>query len=92
MMNSQINYEIKDIQTQKRLVENQIKQRKKEFNEFDKVRKQQEELARGLQSDIQGIVTMDSGYVKMTNELISEMSKLETQKTNLEEEQQIYVG
>ena len=92
MMNSQINYEIKDIQTQKRLVENHIKQRKKEFNEFDKVRKQQEELARGLQSDIQGIVTMDSGYVKMTNELRSEMSKLETQKTNLEEEQQIYVG
>ena len=58
------------------------------FQQFTNAEKE----ARAVQSQILELQTMDSGVVKLTNELLSEHKKYEDTKRNLHEEQQIFVG
>ena len=90
--NKEISKEIEATRAEKKAKEAKIKQVQKEINEKFQKFTNSEKDARSIQSQILELQTMDSGVIKLTNELISEHRKYEETKRNLHEEQQIFVG
>ena len=83
---------INETKAEKKAKEIAIKQVTKEINDKFQQFTNAEKEARAVQSQILELATMDSGVVKLTNELLSEHKKYEDTKRNLHEEQQIFVG
>ena len=84
--NTIINKDITTTKVEKKKIELDIKATKKQYNESFQRFTNNEKETRQLQSQIQELTTMTSGVIKMTNELTSELAKLDHSLTNYKED------
>ena len=83
---------IKETNAEKKAREVAIKQVQKESNEHFQKFTNFEKEARSVQGQILELNGMDSGVVKLRNEMLNEYRRFEDKKKELSEEQQIFVG
>jgi len=90
--NDMILVAISETNAEKKAKEVSIKQVQKESNEHFQKFTNHEKEARSVQGQILELNGMDSGVVKLRNELLNEYKRFEEKKKELSEEQQIFVG